>query len=75
MLVSFLFTYIGLRLGNKINDRLGKYATLFGGIITDSGRFQYGETSSRTLRVSANLLDLGADKEYIYSNIYIRSII
>ena len=33
MLVSFLFTYIGLRLGNKINDRLGKYATLFGGII------------------------------------------
>ena len=43
---------------------------LFGGIITDSGRFQYGETSGNTLRVSADLLDLGADKEYIYKNLY-----
>ena len=43
---------------------------LFGGIITDSGRFQYAETSGNTLRVSADLLDLGADKEYIYKNLY-----
>ena len=43
---------------------------LFGGIVTDSGRFQYGETSGNTLRVSADLLDLGADKEYIYKNLY-----
>ena len=43
---------------------------LFGGIITDSGRFQYGETSGNTLRVSADLLDLGADKEYFYKNLY-----
>ena len=42
----------------------------FGGIVTDSGRFQYGETSGNTLRVSADLLDLGADKEYIYKNLY-----
>lgn len=47
---------------------------LFGGIVTDSGRFQYGETSSRTLRISAELLDLGADKEYIYSNIYTETL-
>lgn len=43
---------------------------LFGGIVTDSGRFQYGETSGNTLRVSAELLDLGADKEFIYKNLY-----
>lgn len=47
---------------------------LYGGIITDSGRFQYGETSSRTLRIAAKLLDLGADKEYIYSNIYTETL-
>lgn len=47
---------------------------LFGGIVTDSGRFQYGETSGRTLRVSAELLDLGADKEFIYSHIYTESL-
>ena len=31
MIVSGLFTYIGLRLGNKINDNFGKYSTVFGG--------------------------------------------
>ena len=47
---------------------------LFGGIVTDSGRFQYGETSGDTLRISAKLLDLGADKEYIYNHIYTESL-
>lgn len=32
-LMSFLFTYIGLYLGKKINDIVGKISTLFGGII------------------------------------------
>ena len=41
MFVSFLFTYIGLRLGNKINDSFGKYATLFGGIIMIILSFRY----------------------------------
>lgn len=47
---------------------------LFGGIVTDSGRFQYGETSGNTLRVSANLLDAGADKEFIYKNLYTETL-
>ena len=31
-LISFIFTYIGLKLGNKLNQLIGKIATLIGGI-------------------------------------------
>lgn len=33
MIMSFIFTYIGLILGKKINDIVGKISTLVGGII------------------------------------------
>lgn len=33
MVVSGCFTYMGLRMGNKLNDRFGRYATVFGGIL------------------------------------------
>ena len=33
MIVSGIFTYIGLCLGNKLSDRFGKYATICGGIL------------------------------------------
>ena len=32
-IVSFLFTYIGLFMGNKLNKLIGKLSTLFGGLI------------------------------------------
>lgn len=32
-IVSGIFTYIGLILGNKLNDKIGKYSTILGGII------------------------------------------
>lgn len=48
--------------------------SLFGGIITDSGRFQYGETTGDTLRIAGKLLDLGADKDFIYKNIYTETL-
>lgn len=32
-IVSFLFTYIGLKLGNKLNQLIGKIATIVGGIV------------------------------------------
>ena len=31
-IISFIFTYIGLFLGSKLNQLLGKFATLIGGI-------------------------------------------
>ncbi len=33
MVLSGLFTYIGLRLGGKLSERFGKYATMGGGIM------------------------------------------
>ena len=33
MVVSALFTYFGLRFGNRLNLSFGKYATLFGGLM------------------------------------------
>lgn len=47
---------------------------LFGGIVTDSGRFQYGETTGTTLHTAGKLLDFGADKEFIYKNIYTETL-
>ncbi len=38
------------------------------GINTDTYRFLYESSTSSTLRVCANLYDLGADKDYIYKN-------
>lgn len=32
-ITSFLFTYIGLKLGNKLNQLIGKIATIVGGIV------------------------------------------
>lgn len=48
--------------------------SLFGGIVTDSGRFQYGDTTGNTLRTAGYLLDHGADKDFIYRNIYTESL-
>lgn len=47
---------------------------LFGGIITDSGRFMYGQKTANTLRVAASLIDFGANPKYIYDHIYIESL-
>ena len=32
-ITSFLFTYIGLKLGNKLNQLIGKIATIVGGVV------------------------------------------
>lgn len=43
---------------------------LYVGIVTDSGRFQYQNTTSKTLRIAADLVDLGAQPNAIFQNIY-----
>lgn len=32
-ITSFIFTYLGLYLGKKINDKIGKISTFFGGLV------------------------------------------
>ncbi len=43
---------------------------LYTGIVGDTGRFQYQDTDGATLRVAADLLDLGVDKTDIYEKMY-----
>lgn len=43
---------------------------LYTGIVTDTGRFQYSNTTARTLRTGADLIDHGANPNAIFQNIY-----
>ena len=43
---------------------------LYTGMVTDSGRFQYVETSSETLRMAAFLMDMGIDTQSLFANLY-----
>lgn len=52
----------------NFNRKLALY--LYMGIMTDTGRFRFSNTSSRALRASAELTDLGADPAYLADNIY-----
>ena len=55
---------------------LTKYgaASLYTGIITDSGRFRYDSTSTKTFNVCSKLLEYGIDITEIYNNLYIDDI-
>lgn len=44
----------------------------YGGITTDSGRFQYGFSPS-VFNVASKLVEFGANPKYIYDNIYVES--
>lgn len=44
------------------------------GILTDSGRFLYPNTSSKTLRIAAQLMDYGIDVNQIYDRLYTESM-
>jgi phosphoesterase RecJ-like protein len=60
------------RLLKMIADPLtaGEAEALFGGIMTDTGCFRFPTTSARTLRVAAELLDLGAKPYHVASEIF-----
>lgn len=62
-----------LRQLNKDITNYGATA-LYGGIVTDSGRFQYAGTSNITFLVASYLLSKGADIDYIYNNLYVESL-
>ena len=52
--------------------RLGPDAAraLYVGLLTDTGGFRFSNTSPRTLRVAASLLECGVDAERIYEQVY-----
>ena len=43
---------------------------LFTGMVTDSGRFRYDSTNSRTFRIASFLYEQGFDASDIYTNLY-----
>ncbi len=51
-----------------MNDKSAN--ALFTGIVTDSGRFRYSSTSSKTFEVVSKLLEYNINTDYIYNKIY-----
>lgn len=47
---------------------------LYGGMVTDSGRFQYAGTTSKTFLAASYLFSKGADMDFIYNNIYVETL-
>ncbi len=43
---------------------------LYTGLVTDTGRFQYSNTTPRSLRLAAELLEAGADLKRIFQGVY-----
>lgn len=59
-------------LGFKLNQEGAK--ALFTGMVTDSGRFRYDQTTPRTFKNAAWLLEKGFNLDDIYSNLYIEDL-
>jgi phosphoesterase RecJ-like protein len=59
-----VFSELGVRLTPEISE------ALYIAIVTDTGRFQYANTSPKTLRLAAELLDAGADAHRIFQHVY-----
>lgn len=51
-----------------MTDEVAKY--LFIGMVTDSGRFRYSQTNSKTFDIVSKLYEHTIDTEYIYNKLY-----
>ena len=60
----------------RIHLKLTDYAAkmLFTGIVTDSGRFRYDSTTSRTFDIASKLMKYKFDTNEIYNNLYLDNI-
>jgi phosphoesterase RecJ-like protein len=43
---------------------------LYAGLVTDTGRFQYANTTPKALRLAADLLEAGADLQRVFQGVY-----
>ncbi len=57
-----------LKAGFPISSALANW--LYAAILTDTGRFRYSATTPRSLRICAQLVDLGADARLLTDKIY-----
>jgi phosphoesterase RecJ-like protein len=55
-------------MGSKIDTRIAN--ALYVGIVTDTGRFQYSNTTAHTMRIAADLLDIGVNPNDVSTEVY-----
>ena len=63
-----MVTAFAVESGLKINAIAGE--ALYTGMLTDSGRFRYDSTNSRTFKLASELIDTGFDTNELYRNLY-----
>lgn len=66
---ELVYHYIAQHLGvERVDNVVGE--CLYTGLITDTGSFRFGSTTSTTLKVAGNLVDLGVVPSKIYNNLF-----
>ena len=63
-----MVTAFAVESGLRINAIAGK--ALYTGMLTDSGRFRYDSTSSRTFKLASELIETGFDTNELYRELY-----
>jgi bifunctional oligoribonuclease and PAP phosphatase NrnA len=59
-----LFTELGVELTSEIAE------ALYIALVTDTGRFQYANTTPKALRLAAELVEAGADVHRVFQDVY-----
>jgi bifunctional oligoribonuclease and PAP phosphatase NrnA len=59
---------VACALGVELTPPLAE--ALYVGLVTDTGRFQYANTTAKALRLAATLVDAGADLNAIFRHVY-----
>jgi phosphoesterase RecJ-like protein len=59
-----VFSELGVSLTPEIAE------ALYAGLVTDTGRFQYSNTTPKALRLAAELVEAGADLQRIFQGVY-----
>ncbi|MDR1042440.1 MAG: 30S ribosome-binding factor RbfA [Clostridiales Family XIII bacterium] len=55
-------------MGSRMDSRIAN--ALYVGIVTDTGRFQYSNTTAHTMRVAADLIDSGVNPNDVSTEVY-----
>lgn len=63
-MVYLILKYMGADFDKEIST------CLYVGIVTDTGRFQYSNTTREALKTASELVELGADPNHIFQNVY-----
>lgn len=66
MVAAFQYTF-----RDQLACDLRAATLLYTGMVTDSGRFKYMETTGETLRIAGYLMDYGIDSQSIFAHLYL----